>query len=403
MAHLETSVARLRASLVTTFSLAGLGLSWTAERVHRQLHADAAYTSFCNISSTVNCDVVLTSPWAYFLGHSVSSLGVLFYALMAVLALGVLFHPHARWRRRLGDGVLVLSTLGFTFSLYLAVIAFFVLRSVCLLCSALYVVALSNFVAAWFLRQSLAPPYARSNAQRPSVDRWVWRSAAGLLALLLLAVAWEVTHGLRRTQSNGADPDPRFSDWFQAQPMVTIPIEGRNTRGSTTASVTIVEFSDFECGHCNQFHRVLDEVWRRYPRRIRVVFRHFPLNSQCNPAVSSEFHPLACTAAVAAECAGHQGKFWEYHDALFANQHQLRSETFRQLARNLGLDLAQFEACLASPEARSQVEEDTRLGARVGVNSTPTLFINGRRIRGALGAAELQRAIALAEARTTPQ
>lgn len=397
MARPDTSVPRLRASLVLAANLAGLGLSWAAERVHRELHANAAYTSFCNINSTVNCDVVLTSPWAYFQGYSVSLLGILFYALTTGLALGVFFHPQARWRRRLADGLLVLAAFGLAFSLYMAVIAFAILRSVCLLCSGLYLLAVLNFLAAWFLRQSLLPPYARSDARRQSADRWVWTSAAVFLVVLVLAVTWELTRGVTGVGADRVAADPRFTSWFQAQPIVDVPTDGRNTRGSASAPVTIVEFSDFECSHCNQFHRVLDEVWRRYPRRIRVVFRHFPLNSKCNPSVGSEFHSLACQAAVAAECAGQQGKFWEYHDVLFANQRQLRPQILRELAQDLRLDLAQFDACLASREALSQVEEDTRLGARLGVNSTPTLFINGRMIRGALGAVELQRALALAE------
>jgi protein-disulfide isomerase len=193
-----------------------------------------------------------------------------------------------------------------------------------------------------------------------------------------------------------AQKDPRFAEWFRNLAVVNVPVDSRNARGPSDAPVTIVEFSDFECVHCAALHQALEETWLRSAGLIRIVFRHFPLDSACNPLVQSRFHPLACDAAVAAECAGEQGKFWQYHDLLFENQKHLTPQRLRNFARDLNLDMGRFENCLQNPDTRRRVEDDVALGVKLGVNSTPTMLLNGRVIRGALDAATLQRAVLLA-------
>ena len=117
---------------------------------------------------------------------------------------------------------------------------------------------------------------------------------------------------------------------------------------------------------------------------MSLVFRHFPLDASCNRHVKASLHPDACLAACAAECAGRQDRFWEYHDVLFENNEHLERESLFRYARELGLDVQTFGACLDDPATRARIGEDVEAGARVGVNSTPTLFFNGRTIVGAL-------------------
>lgn len=392
----------VRAWVVGATSLCGLVLSGIAERLHRQLAADASYTSFCNINSNVNCDVVLTSPWAYFFSIPVSLLGIMFYAALTALALAVVYAGSSPRRRQLANLLFFGAIAGFVFSLYMAGVALGVLGTVCLVCSGLYLVATVNVLAAWSLRKSLVPAYRRSSIGAARSARREWALGIALLSVLGVAVIWELSHGLRGGSAQRVEPSAEFTAWFTAQPVVEVPLDGRNQRGRPDAPVSIVEFSDFECGHCNNFHRVVEEAWRREPRRIRILFRHFPLNSNCNPSVPSSFHSMACTAAIAAECAGRQGKFWEYHDLLFRHQKELRDDRIIALAAQLGLALPAFRSCLSDPAVREQVERDAQLGAALGVNSTPTVFINGRMVRGALNAADLQRAIALAAGKDRP-
>jgi protein-disulfide isomerase len=181
--------------------------------------------------------------------------------------------------------------------------------------------------------------------------------------------------------------DPRFYDLYMklpVRPLSEVVGDEEHTKGNPDAPVTIVEFSDFECPACAAAFRDLKDVLRSR-NDVRVVFRYFPLDASCNPALEGRSpHPDACLAAFAAECAGEQHRFWEYHDTLFENQRALDRDSLFRYARELALDIPQFRACLDAPETRARVARDVTAGIGFGVASTPTLFINGRTVDGAL-------------------
>lgn len=135
--------------------------------------------------------------------------------------------------------------------------------------------------------------------------------------------------------------------------------------GAKNAQVTIIEFSDFECPFCGRALPTVKQVLKDYEGKVRVVYRDFPLS----------FHPNAQKAAEAAECADDQGKFWEYHDKLFANQQALTVDNLKQYAKDLGLDAAKFNSCLDSGKYASEVQKDMAAGSAAGVSGTPTFFI----------------------------
>jgi len=178
--------------------------------------------------------------------------------------------------------------------------------------------------------------------------------------------------------------NPKFYDWYTNLPVVADVPGGEHARGPADAPITIVEFSDFECAYCAKAFQDLREVERQHAGRLRVVFHHFPLDAECNPHVTSRMHPDACLAAIAAECAARAGRFWDYHDRLFTDQARLGRDDLIATAVDLGIARADFIACLADPASRARVIEDAHAGARLGVKSTPTLFINGRTVEGAL-------------------
>ncbi len=154
-------------------------------------------------------------------------------------------------------------------------------------------------------------------------------------------------------------------------------------RGNPRAPVTIVLFSDFQCPFCARVGPTLDEVQRTYGDRVRIVWKHEPL----------PFHPNALPAAKAAEAAREQGKFWQMHDRLFASQRELSPDSYDRLAREIGLDLHRFQEASRSDKARSRIEEDQRLAARIGAQATPTMFVNGEKVEGAVPFAMLKAVI----------
>jgi protein-disulfide isomerase len=136
----------------------------------------------------------------------------------------------------------------------------------------------------------------------------------------------------------------------------------------------VVLFSDFQCPFCARVGPTLDQLQREYGDRVRVAWKHQPLG----------FHPNALPAAEAAEAAREQGKFWPMHDKLFAAQRELSPETYRRIAKELGLDLKRFEEATSSGRFRARIQEDQAIAARVGAGGTPTMFVNGERVVGAV-------------------
>jgi protein-disulfide isomerase len=155
---------------------------------------------------------------------------------------------------------------------------------------------------------------------------------------------------------------------------LVLPVSDRDhILGPETASVTLVEYGDYECPYCGLAHPIVKELLRRLGDQLRFVFRNFPL---------TQVHPHAEHAAQAAEAAGRQGKFWEMHDYLFEHQDALDDVHLVQYAIDLNLDLPRFEQDFGDPAIIEHIREDILSGIQSGVNGTPTFFINGVRHDG---------------------
>jgi len=163
--------------------------------------------------------------------------------------------------------------------------------------------------------------------------------------------------------------------------MQKINLKDRPARGPEDAKVTIVEYSDFQCPFCSRGYQILEEqVMPEYEGKVRLYFKHLPLKS---------IHPWAESASLATECAEQQSDdgFWKMYHALFKGQRELNQDNLKekvtQFAKDAGLDEAKFGECFESKAALAQVEQDLQEATAVGANSTPTFFINGRRLEGA--------------------
>ncbi len=157
-------------------------------------------------------------------------------------------------------------------------------------------------------------------------------------------------------------------------PIVEVATAGRPEKGGgAKAPITIIEFSDYQCPFCKRAEGAVDEVVKTYGDKVRLVFRDYPL----------PMHPQARPAAEAANCANAQGKFWDYHAKLFANQSALGEEKLKEYAKDVGLDGAKFDQCLAEKPFKAAIDKDIADGEKVGVTGTPAFFINGRMLSGA--------------------
>ena len=156
---------------------------------------------------------------------------------------------------------------------------------------------------------------------------------------------------------------------FRAQ----VSVAGEPFKGSEKAPVTIVKFEDFQCPFCKQVQPTFDELLSRYNGKVRLVHKDLPLES---------LHAQARQAAEAARCAHEQGKFWEYHDKLYANSPKASADDLKSYAKDVGLNVDSFDRCFASGKYKAVVQQDLNEGAQLGLTGTPTFFINGREISG---------------------
>jgi protein-disulfide isomerase len=214
------------------------------------------------------------------------------------------------------------------------------------------------------------------------------KAAAGGRSLAEVTPLIERSVRERRTAERAA----KFRDELKAKAGVKVSLDAPRVDltvpanapalGPAGAPVTIVEYLDYQCPFCHRAEAVVEEVLGRYPGRVRFVHRDFLLGK-----------PRSLAAARAARCAGEQGKFWEYHRSLLTAGGDMGDEDLRGRAASMGLDAARFSACATSDRYDADIHSSTESGNAVGIDATPTFFINGRRMTGALPADQFAEAI----------
>jgi protein-disulfide isomerase len=156
-------------------------------------------------------------------------------------------------------------------------------------------------------------------------------------------------------------------------PRIDVKSAGHPELGAKDAPITIVEFSDFQCPFCGRAEPTLKQVREKYGDKVRLVYMDFPLS----------IHDHSIDAASAGRCAGEQGKFWEFHDAMFADQSKLKPDDLKAEAKKLGLDTAKFDQCFDTGKYKPAIESDMAQGHDLGIDGTPAFYVNGRPLSGA--------------------
>jgi protein-disulfide isomerase len=159
-----------------------------------------------------------------------------------------------------------------------------------------------------------------------------------------------------------------YHNRFDADRVKDVPLDASPAKGPSSAPVTLVEFADFECPYCAMEAPVLEKMWQGHQNSVRYVYKYFVISA----------HPHGESAARAAIAAGNQGKFWEMHDTLFANRDHLEGEDIDGYAKDMNLDMAKFHADMQAQATTDRIDGDKKLGESLGVQGTPTIFINGR-------------------------
>ncbi len=405
----EVSLKRLRVCVVV-LSLAGFAISFEALRQHiLHTHGLATGGSFCDISEYVSCNAVNASAWSTFLGIPIASYGIFFYLSLVGLCL-LTGQGKAVSYRAMASVTMLGGAVAVVLSLLLLSLSVFVIKALCILCIVLYVVNALLLLSAWLLAfkgrfgegladgvQNIFTFIKTAFASQDS------ESARGvrfsLLSLVVLAAfSWAVGPLMLRLFSAKLDPGEdvareSFLAW-KSSTSISLPLSlnggasGDYLKGTPGAPIQIVEFADFECPGCRQMYFALNDLLQAYPGQYQLMFRNYPLDHRCNSGIKKEFHRYACVAALFSRCAGEQGKFWESLDWLFSAP-ELQAGVSLEYAQgvlatkgsqDLELDPEGLAECMASDRQLKKIQDDIAVADQLGLESTPTFWINGKRV-----------------------
>ena len=376
-------------TLLTAFALLGLAAASASAYVHYRLLTDASYSSACDINATVSCTQAYLSRYGSFWGVPVALGGILYFTLVLLLTL-LGGRGTGAERENIASYVFTLSTIALAFVLYLAWASFFQLKAVCLLCVTTYVAVIAIFIISG----------GASNLPMTSLPRRAARDAGALskspIALLVTVlflggaaalVSIFPREGAASTEAVAAAPQyPPLTDqqradferWWDVQPKVDMPV------AADGAKVVIVKFNDFQCPPCRLTYNEYRGIIAKYAGagQVKYVLKHFPLDPECNPSGGQHF--AACEAAAGYVMARPKGTAEKFEAWLFANQPTLTPEMVKQGAAQVA-GISDFDTQYAG--ALTEVRADIEQGVKAGVNSTPTFFINGRKVGGITGQA----------------
>ncbi len=346
----------------------------------------------CSIAGG-GCDDVLTSAYAEFMGISAGALGTAYGLVVLLLIIGM----YGGWgpRKTVGTCLVLFTGLGLAGSLAFIKILFIDMEANCPLCLLYHAANLVMSISAWGIASTWVP-LAEKGATAPddlkvSSVHLIPGLGLPIVVGLFAIAAYFAWHQYDELQRYRADIEKLLSPQdiaiqrFEQIPPFNIPRDDDVPRlGPKDARHSLVVFSDFECPHCARAAAVIQKLHEDYPTQIEIVYRHMPLSSECNAelaAMNYNLHPQSCQAAEAAEAARLQGKFWEYHDLMYSRRSEIESTPFRIWAEELGLDVQAFNQAMGSRAGQENIQRDIALANRLGVNSTPTLYFDGREVR----------------------
>lgn len=379
---------------IVAFALVVLGMADSAYLLARHFALAGGGSELFDICKAVfggDCDAAISGDLAVQLGIPLAGWGVVYFAVLGVTLL--LAYLLGETFIAVGTlAALALATLAAALGLLLSAVMLSPAAAFCPLCMGVHavnlllvpVIVMASGHTMREIGQSLGAGFrylGGARAADPVIVRW---KATGLLTAALVGVVayqWILIQTDRRAAQAGSKVT--FQQvWaeFEKAPRRDISLGAEDPRrGDPDAGLELVLFSDFQCPACRRFARAIARVAEGHPE-LAVVFKHYPLSKQCNAGLRVDLHPLSCDAAYAAEAARRQGKFWEYHDALFASDKPLEADVLRQLAEEIGLDMVRFEADVADPATKARIAGDVALGRKLKLAGTPTAFLNDKAI-----------------------
>jgi uncharacterized membrane protein/protein-disulfide isomerase len=379
----STKMNKYARPLILALALLALGASIAALYVHYRIIKDPTYSSFCDINETVSCEAVLESPYATVRGIPVAVGGVIWSALVLLLAARGMRRETPDAYAASSGYIFVLATIGLSAILYLGYASFFVIGKACPICMTMYVAVIGIFLVSGGTSMALSKLPARLSTDVRVVAR---TPTLAVLALLFIVGSVSLVAFFPRAEEQTVttagevytpptetiDPDQlaEFNKWIDSQPRANVPVPANG------AQVVIVKFNDYQCPSCRQAYVEYKGIVAKYQNdpKVRFVTMDFPLDNECNTA---GIHPAACEAAAAVRMAKAKGKGPEMEEYLFSNQDKMTPTWVKDSARRIA-NVTDFDAQYS--KVLDQVRADAALGRQLDVQGTPTFFVNGIKV-----------------------
>ena len=381
--------AKIRIAIVA-FAALGLAASVYGLYVHYMLVTDPGYAPACDISTTVNCQQVLQSAYGKVAGVPVAAGGAIWSGLVLLLAALGLNLPNKDRSSRIAGHIFVLATIGLAAVFYFAYASFFILKLACPVCMAMYVSVIGVFAVSAASAGSLGSAFANLARDLAALRRDQTAVTAGVawlaasIALVALFPREQVVEAsgiaaaappAAQIDALTAEPLAEWEKYLDAQPRVP------DAEPTGDTKVLFIKFNDYQCPTCKQTWLLYKDIFERYEASHPGVFKYdsrdFPLESECGAGGS---HNVACELAAAVRMAAAKGKKKEIEAALFAQQSftMTRDDVKKTLTDVAQISGADFDA--QYPKLLEAIRADSQLGQRLGVNGTPTFFLNGIRL-----------------------
>jgi protein-disulfide isomerase/uncharacterized membrane protein len=348
----------------------------------------------CSAMFGSGCDDALRDRNSWLLGIPFAGWGLVFYSAVGCLLItGWIMRE--RFERDAAVAALLLAFAGAIAGIGLVAWQMAAGATVCPMCLAIHAANLVLIVPLKGLTGRTIPDLSRAvtaalwyliGRKSPADGDAAWKGTAFLNAALISAVVYQwvyVEATLRGGARKNVDP-ARIVAAFEKLPRRDVPIASGDPRlGPADAPVQMVVFANFQCSGCRRLAAELPRLSREFGGGLSIVFKHYPLSTACNPRMKDDKHPRSCQAAYAAQASQRQGRFWEFHDALFSSAPNVSPPAIDRVVQDLRLNASQLAADAANPETKEKIAADVALGTRLKIRGTPAVFLNGRPVRPA--------------------
>lgn len=354
---------------ILVLTLAGIGDTFYLTFSHYKNYTDISYASFCAISKAINCDTVSQSPWSIFLNIPVALWGLIGYFIFLIFLLAV--RKNEENNRPFWSILFVLAILYSLSAVFFGYISAIEIKSYCILCFLSYTISFGLLLYSWIIRRRFcSAPLYFSLSQSLSLIKQNIFVKYSLITLLLIICSLKIFL-------------PHYWEYQFPEPDNSIPNGTTNSGhpwiGATSPTLTIEEFTDYQCFQCAKMHYYLRRLVAEYPKKIRLIHRNYPMDHEVNPYVVPEpFHVGSARLALLSIAALDQNKFWQVNDALFSEVRGRKDVIdVQKIASQAQADPTALAQKIYDKQTIKALETDIRDGLRHKITGTPAYVING--------------------------